>query len=184
MRPNLTRVWLFFFSVFSLVLAVFLTVSGSHTEDPALSVEGVNRPGKYRAPGGKCQVSLQTSSMGGHLDLRRKAATVAQDVTGIAWASQNILIYTVSPIYGKPGVYALDCKLGRIRRIFGPKTFNKAYPEGADYFELRGLRGSNSGTIIYFYYAEDVDKVDFNRFRIRDFLFQIRLDGKQFKKAQ
>ncbi len=151
--------------------------------DPAGQV--VKKPGVYNSPGGSCQVSLSISEFGGYLNLTVDSgnAQVVRDVTGVAWATENVLVYTVSPIYGQPGVYLFDCVSRQTTRIVAPSFFTKAYPNGSDYFELQGFAPDSRDTV-YFYYAPDVDSIDFNRFRTIDFLFQVRLDGQDFKKVQ
>jgi len=156
----------------------------------AASVSRVyNKPGVFSSPNRACEASLKISEMGGFLNLficRQSGKCVdpdvAKDVTGIAWLNGNNLVYTVSPIYGKPGIFLLTCASGKTKRIIGPKTINKAYPDGADYFELQGASSSDSK--IYFYYAPDIDLVDFNKFRSREFLYEVRLDGAGFGKAR
>lgn len=144
----------------------------------------VKRPGTYKALGGKCSVSLEISGMGGDLTLIVDAPRVQgiRDITGIAWATQNLLVFTVSPIYGKPGVYLYHCTSKETKRIVSPKTIDKAYPDGADYFELQGIE--ERGGTVRFYYGQHVDSIDFSSFRTKDYLFQCQLDGTQFQKAR
>lgn len=143
----------------------------------------VSRPGAYSSGDGSCRVKLVTNSRGGALNLILPAEkkVIAGDVSAMAWISNEVLVYTVIPVYGKPGLYALNCKSALVRRILGPKTFNKAYPGGADYFELEHV--SDNGRLLYFYYAPDVETVDFKAFRNQSNLFQVSVDGTQFKKA-
>lgn len=58
-----------------------------------------------------------------------------------------------------------------------PVTVDSAYPKGADYFELEGIM---LGPVprIRFYYAPDVDTVDFSKFRTAPFLRQIEVDAR------
>lgn len=147
------------------------------------------REGVYASPGGKCEASLTINELGGFLNLtiRRKGdergSHVVNDITGIVWISENELLYTVSPIYGKPGVFLYDCNLFETKRIVGPRTINTAYPDGADYFELQAFSPDSGGRIL-FYYSPDVDSVDFGEFRKPKFLHQVCLDGTGFKKAE
>src|SRR5262249_37122570 len=99
-----------------------------------------------------------------------------------AWASDNALVYSVSPIYGTPGIFMFDCASKETRRLVGPVTVDKAYPQGADYFELKKL--SPEKKLVYFYYAPDVDAVDFTQFRTDRNLFQVSIDGTEFQKAK
>jgi len=149
----------------------------------------VKREGVYASPNGKCEASLTINELGGFLSLtiRRKGderdSCLVDDITGIVWISENELIYTVSPIYGQPGVFLYDCNLFETKRIVGPRTINTAYPDGADYFELQSFSPDSSGRIL-FYYSPDVDLVDFGEFRKPNFLYQVCLDGTRFRKAE
>ncbi|MBW2058022.1 MAG: hypothetical protein JRJ26_11050 [Deltaproteobacteria bacterium] len=108
---------------------------------------------------------------------------LVRDITGIAWISKHYLIYSVSPIYGQPGIFLLDCRSLETKTIVGPRNISKAYPNGSDYFELQSFSRDLSGTI-YFYYAPDVDQVDFVQFRTNAFLYQVNLDGTEFSKTR
>lgn len=137
------------------------------------------------SPNGTCRAVLKTSQLGGFLvlTLDKNANRRVNDVTGMAWVSNDALLYTTSPIYGEPGVYLYSCGSNRIKRIVAPRTFDKAYPKGADYFELERISNRRPVTV-FFYYAPDVDKVNFKSFRVASALFEVRLDGSGFKKAQ
>ena len=144
----------------------------------------VAKPGIFQPRNGKCQAELLTSGLGGFtiLSIRQMDSLVAQeikDVTGIAWVTESLLIYTVSPIYGNPGVYLFSCTTKETRRIVAPKNINDSYPNGADYFELHRL----SADKVYFYYTPDVDTVNFKEFRSQTFLFQSNLDGTEVQKS-
>lgn len=88
---------------------------------------------------------------------------IADDVTGIAWLSNSVLVYTVSPVYGVPGVYVVDCggPTAKPVRLVAPMTYNPAYPKGADFFELKSVVGRR----ITYYYGRDVDAIDFTLLR-------------------
>jgi len=143
----------------------------------------IKQPGAYKSIAEGCQILLEISEMGGYLKLTVNPPSlhIFKDITGIAWASDDILLFTVSPIYGEPGVFLFNCVTKQISRIIAPKTVNKGYPSGADYFELQGF-SKNDEQKFYFFYAPDVDAVDFSRFRTKDFLFQSRLDGTGWEK--
>jgi hypothetical protein len=144
----------------------------------------IRRPGESKSPDGGCVVQLRANPLGGALDLSlgTKRKRVFHDVNGMAWLSGSILVFTVSPVYGKPGIYTFDCKSDQTKRIVSPRTLNKAYPDGADFFELQSVRRGTSPRIL-FYYAPDVDKVDFRDFRGPANLFQVNSDGSNFKRA-
>jgi len=83
------------------------------------------------------------------------------------------LAYSVSPIYGKPGIFIFDCIAKKTRRIAAPRHLDAAYPDGADYFELHALRNAQ----IEFYYAPNVDTIDFNTLRTPTHLYQMTVLG-------
>lgn len=181
---------------YSLCFVLFVTTQ-SNAKDifTSTSMQGVTigqlikETGHFKCSNSDCIVSLKYSEMGGFLvlyldNLKRKEATqVINDVTGIVWASEDILVYSVSPIYGKPGLYAYNCKTKKTKTIVKAKNVDTAYPSGSDYFELHGLTTDNK-VKIYFYYAPDVDSIDFNKFRTPDFLFTVNIDGGGFGKAK
>jgi len=146
------------------------------------SEEVVKRPGNYKSADGLCSISLTTSDKGGFLRLgfQGARARLVNDVTGVGYLTSNLVIYTVSPIYGRPGVYSYDCRSHRSKRIVSPRTKNEAYPDGADFFELKSL----GKRVIYFYFAPDVDSVDFATFRIDSFLYEVRPDGSGFRQTK
>ena len=139
--------------------------------------------GVYETRKGKCDVSLQVSGMGGHtlllLPSRAPQKQEIEDVSGVAYRSNDTLIFTVSPIYGKPGIFVYDCMSKLKKQIVKPHTINEAYPDGADFFELQEIRENT----IYFYYAPDVDSVDFTKFRNQGSLYAVNIDGSGFSRA-
>lgn len=139
--------------------------------------------GTYKSPSAKCPISLTISDKGGFTQLQLQSKSqdkkVVNDVTGVAYISNERLVYTTSPIYGTPGVFIYDCVSKNIRRIVGPKKIDKAYPQGADYFELYGIEKNK----IYFYYSSDVDQINFDSFRTREFLFEVLVNGSALKKV-
>ena len=140
-------------------------------------------PGSYSSPAAKCPISLTISDQGGftQLVLRSRSGRnkTVSDVTGVIYISGDRLVYTTSPIYGMPGVFLYNCLSKNIKRIVGPKKIDKAYPRGSDYFELHDVEGQK----IYFYYAPDVDQIDFSHFRTKEFLFEVLINGASFEKA-
>ena len=128
--------------------------------------EGLLPIGEHRSRGGDCEVRILTSAEGGGRDLsivRPKSALVAQDVTGAIWRDSMTLVYSVSPIYGRPGIFELDCQSGHHRTVVPPVTKNKGYPDGADYFELVSVDPKMQQAC--FYYSPDVDRADFSSLR-------------------
>lgn len=143
----------------------------------------IKAPGTYKSPGATCPISLTISNEGGFTKLQLQSKShqhkVVNDVTGAAYFSDELLVYTTSPIYGSPGVFLYDCLSKSIRRVVGPKIFDEAYPQGSDYFELQGLEGHK----IYFYYSPDVDQTNFDNFRTKEFLFEVLIDGSALKRV-
>lgn len=163
-------------------------LSISSFADSPTMIHIVKYPGIFPSPNGKCEASLETNKMGGFLTLYvssksdKRNIQTTNDITGLVWISDDKLVYTVSPIYGRPGIFLFNCVSKKKKRILGPKTINKSYPAGADFFELEGF-SSKANNVILFYYASDVDLVDFSKFRSKEFLYQVDLNGKGFKKV-
>lgn len=131
--------------------------------------EAVLSVGEHRAPSGDCAARITVSPMGEFLQLFLLRAShlsithIADDVTGISWLSASELVYTAGPVYGLPGLFLVNC-VGRQPdpvTLVAAKTYNSAYPKGADFFELKTVVGRR----ITFYYEQDVDAIDFNLFR-------------------
>lgn len=117
----------------------------------------------------ECAVSLTLNENGGYLTAlvshRQSAPDIRplllRDVTGVGILTGHSLIATTSPIYGRPGLYLLDCREGTERLLVAPRTIDAAYPHGADYFELVGRDQDK----ISYYYTRDVEVTDFSIFR-------------------
>lgn len=175
-----------------LVLALML---GGHAPSMRIQRAGlktgsfiaIDSPGKYPSPDGECHATLKIASMGGFLLLIAGKSALGilrvEDVNGMAWVQGHTLVYATSPIYGVPGIYVYGCDSNKTQRIVAPRTLNKAYPSGTDFFELKCISRRKPVTV-YFYYAPDVDMVDFTKFRTPAFLFQVYLDGTGFRKAE
>lgn len=148
--------------------------------------EVINQSGRYISPDGSCHAALDIASMGGFLILSAgKASTIklrVEDVTGMAWVAAHTLVYTTSPIYGIPGVFVYSCDSTKGKRIVAPRTKTEANPDGEDYFELQGTSATKP-TTVYFYYAPSVESVDFNVLRTPAYLYEVHLDGSNFRKA-
>lgn len=135
-------------------------------------------PGNYSTKDDICKFEIKISKMGGFRCLLIGKEEI-KDVTGTAYLGDGKLVYTVSPMYGNPGVYMYNCKSSQSSQIRGAKNKDKGYPLGADYFELESVSGNN----IFFYYLPDIDKADFANYKNKGNLFQIDYAGKDFKKA-
>lgn len=168
------------------IAALMLSQSGRVGSQQSTERKVFRVAGEYTSATGKCKAALTPNSMGGFLILtltgNASKAIVQDDVTGIAWVDGGSLVFTASPVYGNPGVYVYSCGKGRVTRIVDPRNSSKAYPEGADYFELTGI-SNGSPHIVFFYYAPDVDEVDFSNFRSPRHLYRVDLDGRGFRKS-
>lgn len=176
------------FAFLALLFVCASTFPISLAANSRIEAQVIRKAGVYLSPDGQCEVSLKTSEMGGFLILSaakkngQHGPDAINDITGIAWLNGNRLLYTVSPIYGVPGVYLFNCKSMQTRTVLRPRNINKAYSHGADYFELQNVVSGAKG-IIYFYYARDVDNVDFEKLRTVNSLYQVNLDGTGFRKV-
>jgi hypothetical protein len=112
--------------------------------------------------------------MGGFRVLRVAGRDVP-DVTAAGCLSATVVAYSVSPLYGEPGVYIYDFTDRRERRLVSAENRSDAYPKGADYFELKELDDRNR--TITFYYARDVDTTDFGELRTSRNLRKVDLHG-------
>jgi hypothetical protein len=75
------------------------------------------------------------------------------------------MVYSASPIYGKPGIFLATCAAAPVvKMIVAPVNADAAYPQGADYFEIRSV---SNGRVQYLYGA-DVDTTDFTKLRSTD----------------
>ena len=131
-------------------------------------IKAENKPGKYLSENKEFQFELSVSGMGGFLimsagPVNQEPKTNIDDASGVVWLSENEIVYSVSQIYGRPGIFLLDCRTGKIKVLVKPETFSKYSPDGADYFELKGL--SVSKREILYFYSKDIEKTDFENFR-------------------
>lgn len=163
-------------SAISLLLLLVMAAACAVTQEALVSV------GEHRSPSGDCTARISVSELGGfrQLFLLRPgsvATHVADDVTGIAWLSGSRLVYTASPVYGSPGLFMVDCAEQYLEPIalVAAKTFNSAYPKGADFFELKAVNGRR----IVYYYGHDVDEIDFRSLRSTANERSIEKDGQR-----
>jgi hypothetical protein len=87
-----------------------------------------------------CRVELRDAPL--KATLLRDGNRVAE-VTGVgevSWVG-NLLVYSVSPIHGKSGIYAWRCSGGAPLMIVKPTRSTGAYPDGADFFKLIEIQG-------------------------------------------
>ena len=144
----------------------------------SMATTALKEQGAYPSPGQTCIAVLKVSPQGGFLKLfvqlnTEKLMHIADDVTGFLWANEKSLVFSSSPIYGKPGVFKVTCGHERptLEMLVGPKNINSAYPDGADYFELKEIKGRS----LQFFYGADVDSTDFNEFRTKKYLHSVVL---------
>ena len=158
--------------LFSIFLFFFYDCSSENlkvTDSPSSTGNVIKATGVYPFKNSDCIAYLTVNGMGGFTELHiskkgsDEVLTKVADITGITWASKNMLVFSVSPIYGKPGIFAYSCEKNQIKPMVKPSNFNKAYPDGSDYFEL--YKADPADHLIYYYYAPDVDETDFNKFR-------------------
>ncbi len=133
----------------ALLLLIHVSVAGAATiyrADTAISA------GRY------CPAfELRSRTEGGGLDLLIgvQRIRIASDVTAVAWIDSTRCVFTVSPVYGVPGIYEWRRQAGSSTRLVSPGRITKAYPDGADWFEL--VRVSRSARSLFFKHVPDVD---------------------------
>lgn len=144
----------------------------------SMATTALKEQGSYSSPGQTCIAVLKASPQGGFLQLSVQLSTgklvhMADDVTGFLWANEKSLVFSSSPIYGKPGVFKVPCDRERstLEMLVSPKNINSAYPDGADYFELKEIKDRS----LHFFYGADVDSIDFNKFRTKKYLHSVVL---------
>lgn len=144
----------------------------------SMATTALKEQGSYPSPGKACGAVLKVSPQGGFLQLSVQTSTgklahIADDVTGFLWVNEKYLVFSSSPIYGKPGVFEVTCDSEHpiLKMLVGPKNINSAYPDGADYFELKEMKGRS----LQFFYGDDVDSIDFNEFRTEKYLRSVLL---------
>lgn len=143
--------------------------------------------GVHARADGVCSVRLERSGVGGFLVLTvgttptaSHAQELAIDVTGLAWADNQTLVYTTSPVYGQPGVSLWRCGTKEPETLVAPRNRNTAYPQGSDYFELVRLELGDVPRAV-FLMTPDVDTTDFGVLREgSQHLFEVGFDGSGF----
>lgn len=159
------------------VLLVLLSHGGNVIAQSKL-LKAQNKPGVYLSKNKEFQFELSVSGMGGFLILSaglvdQEPKIKVDDISGVVWFSENEIIYSVSSIYGRPGIFLFNGRSGIVKTLIKPETINQAYPDGADYFELTGL-SEDKREVLYFY-SKHVDKEDFRNFRNESNLRRFRI---------
>jgi len=89
------------------------------------------------------------------------------DLVNMLWVADGRgLLFAVSPIYDKPGIYLFDTRRRETRRVVAPtNTSDLAYPDGTDWFVICSLEsaGPDRG-IVHYLHLPNVEKVDFRDF--------------------
>lgn len=144
----------------------------------SMATTALKEQGAYPSPRQTCIAVLKVSPQGGYLQLSVQSSTgklvhMADNVTGFLWANEKSLVFSSSSIYGKPGVFEVTCDRERptLEMLVGPKNINSVYPDGADYFELKEIKGRS----LQFFYGANVDSIDFNEFRTKKYLHSVVL---------
>jgi hypothetical protein len=114
-------------------------------------------PGVYKSPDGSCSATVSVNLMGGQSELK-VADHIVSDVTGAIWIPPRDLVYSVSPVYGNPGIYLYSCRSAKTHVLVGPTHRTEAYPDGTDYFELSG--NQKRGPKLFYYYVSDVQRLN------------------------
>ena len=78
--------------------------------------------------------------------------TVA-DVTAFATARRQ-MVYSVSPVYGKSGVFTFDCRTEQTTRIVPPDSHCPEREDGCAYYEIRAVTEQD----VEYAYIADVEK--------------------------
>lgn len=152
--------------------------------DLKFDVKASDEIGSHSGSLGSCKIDVEISARGGYRVMssisKSDKKQEIRDVNSYAATSHGSVVYSVGAIYGVPGIYLLNCASGVVQRLVGPRKIDKAYPKGADYFELLGVKGG----VIYFYYAPDVDTVDVQAIKSQNNLYETDFCGRSFKKVQ
>src|SRR6266487_563318 len=117
--------------------------------------------GTYRISGGTCSLSLAPSWLSEAKVLRLHASDrdSVTDVTAVVWVSKSTIVYSVSPIYGDPGIYIRRCDGGRPRRVAGNRKRGAGRAQSNAYYALTKIRkGTASGLArVEYWFKSDVD---------------------------
>jgi hypothetical protein len=140
----------------ALVLGIALAAIGAAL--PALAREdgvGVPPPGaELPSPSRECLVKVLQDAGNGHLRARLYArARLVLDIADtreMAWVDE-VLLFSVSPDYGKPGIYAWQCPERRVRRVVEPTRTSHDHPDGTDYYRILRIDGET----LYYAHAAD-----------------------------
>ena len=105
-----------------------------------------------------CRVELRDAPLRATLLRDGKPVAEASGVREIFWLD-DLLVYSVGPALGKPGIYAWRCAGGAPRLIVKPTRVTSAHPDGADLFQLLEIQGQT----LRYAHAPDVDSSSLER---------------------
>lgn len=144
--------------------------------------------GRFTLQENACIVNIEVNGMGGSLDLtvektNKKILGPVIDAPAFGWISENDLIFSVSSVYGKPGLFKFSCREEKLQKLVAAKTIIETYSDGADFFWLQRLDPKK--LLIYYYYHPDPDAVPPKQdLRNDKNLYVIDNDGKNFAKVK
>lgn len=140
----------------ALAIGIALAFAAAHA-----GAEMISRPkaGTERISVSKaCRVELRGEPL--KATLFRDADRVAEvnGVGEVSWVGDT-LIFSVSPVHGKSGIYAWRCSGGAPRMIVKPTRITTAHPDGADVFKLIEIQGQT----LRYAHAPNVDSPTLQR---------------------
>jgi len=150
------------------VLAAFAAATPAASRPGAAAPHGYvaadHGEGELRSPSG-ARVARIDDVDGSRLrlSLPGRHGRAIEDVTGVAWLAEDSLVFSVSPLFGTPGVFLCEVSRGRVTTLVHPSSFTRAFPDGADYFEVVAVRRGAAARIV-FRHAADVDRMDFGSY--------------------
>lgn len=149
-----------------------------------LTQEGSSRLRLIKPQGGRCAARVRKADTAGVLDLSIQGPGAAarsksyRSVTGLAWVTPGVLVFTSGSYDGTPGVFAYSCAKNHTRVVMEPPLRDDGE------FVLQSVEyGPVPRLLFYFGLSLEKGVVDWSRFRTPAYLFQINLDGSGFQKA-
>ncbi len=90
-----------------------------------------------------------------------------RDLINLMWVPGGRgLLYAVSPIYDKPGIYFFDTTTRKVARIVTPTNISQpTSPDGTDWFVLCAAQPVDGrGVVVRYIHLPDVEGIDFKAF--------------------
>lgn len=151
-------------------LALFIPIlilNSSCFPTSSYSIKPFKDIGTYYSPRNIFKAEIIISDMGGfkicNIMNSKQQIHYIEDINGLIWINETEIIYSVSPIYGKPGIYIFNCVEKKEKLIINPKSISASFPMGSDYFELEKYEDLKKE--ITYFYASDIDSINFKNFR-------------------